>query len=788
MKKLSLLIFSLIFAFCGVSFAANDFALAEDDSNDIFIRSVTEYLNVMGNTENFSGKNIILKTDLNFEGEENALEALPRGTFTSNFDGNGYTISNYTFYSDSYAYGLLSEAENCTISNVRFNGDLTFMPNDKVYFIGGLVVGIGNNVTIENCEIAPSAKIHTQGSDNLDISAGTTFGGFAGQLNNGSKLINCVSYTNFNFVTDCENIDQTGKKETHAIGGLVGHLYDANISYCLLYPSLTSDNKVISGYEKLEEGMTSVSPLIDVGGIVGQVNGNYAQVYNVASFVAAKSDSTAGNIVGAVLSSTPKTDNINYSYFMGEGEAIGSRGDYELTSEEKFKALTTITNSFILDWQNWNLNAPAWNDRTGWMPLQFYRDSEDKEGVTRLALQRFQTFEFGFASNIGDGNIIDNENELRKPRFEGGNDVAGTALRSYRYGDTVTMVINVVIEKENYYTLSKVMIGNSTPDQSLYAGKDGEGNGAYKITFKANKVTSASNYNFAFTPKLFEYTVESANSTQGGVNKGGTSFEASFKDTIKYSTTPLTIDASGYDIYTFERWELSVWNGTTWQKVENFRQANSHTLQIYFGQTKIPNTNYDNLFTDSFKLVAYFSENAKDVSFGKDANIVKLVFNGQEYDGTPIKVAKSAQSAEIVATCKKGYEIDTDKFLTSIAKMCNLTNTDSVMPSDPYLNEEDELVYRFYINISKLPENNNSVTFSLTSIQSQNDDANSLLWLWILIPVVGVLIIGGIVAFILIRRYRFKHGAGKFGSTNAGASGKAKKVKEKKPDYKDFYY
>ena len=63
-----------------------------------------------------------------------------------------------------------------------------------------------------------------------------------------------------------------------------------------------------------------------------------------------------------------------------------------------------------------------------------------------------------------------------------------------------------------------------------------------------------------------------------------------------------------------------------------------------------------------------------------------------------------------------------------------------------------------------------------------------MLWLWIVIAVGGVIaIVGGIIAFFVIRKRNMMRRLGGEGSTGNPTKDKIKKTKAKDVDYKDFF-
>ena len=106
--------------------------------------------------------------------------------------------------------------------------------------------------------------------------------------------------------------------------------------------------------------------------------------------------------------------------------------------------------------------------------------------------------------------------------------------------------------------------------------------------------------------------------------------------------------------------------------------------------------------------------------------------------------------------------------------------------------EDGSTVYTFpEINMQNIKNSiGNSFNFDIeirSKVKKQDNEGN-LLWLWITLPIVGVLAIaGGILAFFLVRRRNLKLRLG--GGQNGGntTKEKVKKTKAKEIDYRDYY-
>ncbi len=144
------------------------FIMDTDNNGYVFNKEGLEtFRDKVNSGSSFSGKNIYLMTNIDLEGDEwkpigyyGSSVMNVRNTFSGNFDGNGYTISNFTitdtpqtssnyFTAVNYYYGGLfgrisnSTVQNVNVENVTVNGYM---------YLGG-VVDEAYNSTIKNCDV-----------------------------------------------------------------------------------------------------------------------------------------------------------------------------------------------------------------------------------------------------------------------------------------------------------------------------------------------------------------------------------------------------------------------------------------------------------------------------------------------------------------------------------------------------------------------------------------------------------------------------------------------------------
>lgn len=783
-----MLLFALIFTVVGVGcLNANDFVVADVEVENVPIYSESDFINALSVSSNYSGKRIVLYKDLDFTDYANELSTIysTAKTFSGEFDGNGYSLNNITYSSTNQNYGLFTDAENAVIKNVKLGGTVTYNISSEgrsQAYIGGLV-GYGSGVVIQNCEIGEDvkfvSKVNETPYDNLQFSTKVTFGGLAGVLENVSKvstISNCVNHADISISTSLS------ASSSIKIGNLVGRLFDSVIEYSVGYGDITyfANSSNITFYN---------------GGIAGEVEGDRAKIINCVFIGSMQrgvgenfAESYNGGIVGSISeTSYPVTSGISYTYWTDKSlENFGRSIGYKAQPVDKVEWVETtsgsLPGSFFTTYTNWNQLYDEWDFDKTWMV-----SSSESGAGSLLNLQCFQMFSYRMSEQLDTGMVIDPSNAT----FTGGTIEGDTHL--FRYGQEVVINIGFTAKTQGFYSLRSILLdANELPSTAYVKEAVTDINGritGYKITLSASGLTDGV-YSFALDPISYLCVVETEDIDKGGVKyRGGSVSRPSLNMNLTLESNEQTIVAEpkSKSIYVFDHWDLYYMQNGSWVLGQGSFSVNSN-LVVDFGVAP---------FDKQFKLIANFSEDALVATFtkdeNKDENIVSVNFDGQEYEGEGLKVSSSAL-IDLVVTVEAGYELDIDKFLQAVQSLYGSYSTNAVSKSTR-VNENGETEYRFVLNMGYIKErlgaNNNEFSISLTSIRTQDGDENDLLWLWITLPIVGVLLIGGVVIFIVVRNYRYKHGAGKFGGgTSKGSKASNKKVKEKssKNDFKDFYY
>lgn len=223
-----------------------------------------EQLNTIGLFPDEWGKNFVLENDIDLSNIA-GIEFNKIGTgllaFSGAFDGQGYTISYFTYHTtgSELFLGMFGYAYGATIKNINLR-DVNISSNGNG--VGGLVGAIeGNNASIENCS----------------VTGNITGGGYVGGLIGGGASIvkNCYS--------DCCISGKT------VIGGLAGSTY-GDISNCYSLGSVTAVGDAV---EELVNGQAGQI----AGGLAGLQGDGLIRVS--FSNAAVTGRSMLGGLVGA---------------------------------------------------------------------------------------------------------------------------------------------------------------------------------------------------------------------------------------------------------------------------------------------------------------------------------------------------------------------------------------------------------------------------------------------------------------------------------------------------------
>ncbi len=774
MKKFLLIVFSFMILLCGgsmLSLGLLSSSAEEGESNIKTISSAEEYVTVMSDNSIYGDKDVIIRLDSDINLEEVDLSGITaiNAQFMGTFDGNGYTISNIKIVSSSQYFGLIPQASGATIKDVRVNGkvEYIFTPTNVKELYVGVLVGYGINVKFLNCEFD---NVVGEGSDavtndiSLPVYSNINFGSLAGRIRGEDTYIkDCINYYYLNL--------QLIKDVSVNIGGLVGSIENGSLLNTLFMGNINITNNVSA---------TNAFGQVYIGGIVGGVGGSKAFIRNsLFGGLITRVNSVlnlnyyAGGVLGGKLS-TIKSANINFVYYTDAN--LKPSGDNSLERSEIVTRIERIDRDFMNNTSNFDPATTAWDFDKVWRLTN-----------SGFHLQNFQLFDYIFNNILDNGRILDSANFINKE------DSPVKRLNS-KYDEDVLIEIDFKQENYGYYVLSGIVLNGNYLPATEYTTEEKEVNGAisgYKILLKANAVT-AGTYSFSISPKGYSCIATIADEAnirdednniidhQGGIliDSGTTPSFDPVPLTFYRDSKARTIIAEGLDIYVFDHWDMFVkdQDGNFAQRVE-LETSQDSALTVAFGTAP---------FDKEFKLIAYFTKNAINVSFGQyQTEMVKsITFGGKLYQGEPLPISPSATQS-LVVVVDSDYVIDTDAFERDVKALYGNTTAPSTVVLSSETDEEQGITtYRFSVNMRLITQfDNNELKLSFMISQAKSDGMSSLLWLYILLPIV---VVGGgaIVAVIIIIKKRRNSDDDGIGSSAGSGKGKAKAKKE---SYKDLY-
>lgn len=172
------------------------------------------------------------------------------GTYKATFNGNGYSIKNYTGCNGLFAYTNGSTIKNLKIENANLTNS-----NINQNSFSGILIGNAQNTLIENCSV--NGKISITSSSSVRI------GGICGYANS-IAIRNCLSNVNidYKFHTNSDWIDLTYVSVGNLIGSCDSLLKFSDESS----PKLTKCKS--SGEIKIDNEYATM----DVGGLIGKIS------------------------------------------------------------------------------------------------------------------------------------------------------------------------------------------------------------------------------------------------------------------------------------------------------------------------------------------------------------------------------------------------------------------------------------------------------------------------------------------------------------------------------------
>ena len=274
------------------------------------MNSGTAFANTGSTPTSWWTSDYIQTADIDLEGDSTNIAPIGIHTsaFLGEYDGNGFTISNWSYVDPDFAtdnpvrdVGLFGYINVATVKNVTLDGVCTLSGFKERC---GMVVGNANNSNVFNvdCNLS-SGSFLTQSTTMAHpgwINAGTVLG----------NLINCtVDAITFRGVLD--HLTLTSNSTTNIVGGVVARVAAGTVDLMRnlgTFPSGLSSNNLIGGVageatgtmRNLINGMTG--DLVCVGGNAGGVAGLYYAEPTAGEFInSMKGNITGGGYVGGVI-------------------------------------------------------------------------------------------------------------------------------------------------------------------------------------------------------------------------------------------------------------------------------------------------------------------------------------------------------------------------------------------------------------------------------------------------------------------------------------------------------
>ena len=234
--------------------------------DDPYIISTTSHwqqlVNYVGNGNDFQWKYFLLVEDLDFS--STTFQPVGRNSngtercFKGNFNGNGHTISNVSFYGNDVTagqcVGLFGMVKGGRIWNLTLASNSSIIGCNNV---GGIVGSLDEGGEVDYCHVEQGVTI---GPASIAIQ---NFGGIVGLCMGGSSISNCTSratVTNYgrtnivtlggiagltsgnSSITNCTNYGAVSG--TNQVGGITGVGYDITINGCNNYGVVTGSSYV----------------------------------------------------------------------------------------------------------------------------------------------------------------------------------------------------------------------------------------------------------------------------------------------------------------------------------------------------------------------------------------------------------------------------------------------------------------------------------------------------------------------------------------------------------------
>ncbi len=716
--------------------------------------------------------------------------------FRGTFDGNGHTITFSSAITPESSYqGLFGYASGAIIKNLQIEGALLGEPtsgNSEIY--SGLLLGYGNNVTIENCEVL--------GTTDRDITKRSTIGALAGKLVGGS-LKNVSARTVMTFSPSPAN------SYTIKVGALLGVADNVTIEKAVVFGSL--------GLGPITANASQSN--FYIGGMIGELErGSITDSVSGASISVTTSQNqnyVTGAIVGNILTA-PQNGRISSVAYSSSLSAYGNAGSYSPANLNTNDSVINISDSSILRTESfyisnsyqvesggqnvtfaWNQSAEPWDFASTWVVIN--------DDGSQVRLQSFQNFSFSLE------NIIDDNGRLQ--------DVTDALINNdeVSYGETATFVLKFEdTVYENYYNISQiyrdgeslnfaefvpVSDGSNTkvsPNGEISltegAATDAETKTTYR-TFTLNILASSAtegSYSFQLEAIRFPVYLAAGEIAEGAVSlgtNGGIRYSNSTNTTSEIAReltngAQLTIDAVPDRLFAFSSWQLYdlapddstgtiTYGDKKWVLNNDANLPTTSSITINFGVVKNGTSLEQGIFNQTFLLLATFVRDPYVLNFSYDANLIsRIEVNNQTLQSNSVELDKN-ETVNLKVYINTQNTFDSDRLIESIRGLfaSETSRVEYESYADP--NNAELTVHEFTFSTSALQSNeSDSYSLSLRAVEAgeapENDNT-----VWIIVGVVGGVVLLaaiGLTIWLVLRKRA------------------ASRVNGRKDDYKRYFY
>lgn len=287
----------------------------------------------------YKASSYIQTVDIDLEGDSTNI--VPISTFTGEYDGNGFTISNWSYVDPNFGtgtpsthVGLFGYVNGGTVKNVTLDGVCTlsgWVSN------AGMVIGYARNATVSNIDCNLSSGSYMTQGDSVSVAGWTTFGTTIGAMHSGTHVA-------ITFRGEMGNMTGSTNVTSKLVGGVVGQT--ANGSHTLIRNLGTFPNGIGGSI---------------VGGVLGQATGVTTKLLCAMTGDLNGEYNTGGVIANSVVADT-------------SGEFINSmKGN--VTSEKSYSGgifgdhtqAAASTMSSLMNYMGGNISSTDVPDRAGGM-------------------------------------------------------------------------------------------------------------------------------------------------------------------------------------------------------------------------------------------------------------------------------------------------------------------------------------------------------------------------------------------------------------------------------------